>query len=289
MTTIAEAAPESRTRRGVPTHLWRYVPLLLLVLVAVVGPFLVPFDPTKVVGPPSRPPGSEFWFGTDSQGLDVFSRTITAFRLNLTIALLVTALATVVGIAVGVLVGLNESRPGPVGGLARAGGRVLDLIDAVPAVVVGLVVVALFGATGVALVGALAFILMPNQARLTRTETLRVRHESYVEAARVSGLSDRKITVLHVVPNSALPALENTSLVFGVAIIVCAALGFLGVGLPPPTPEWGAMISNGAADLGLRRWWAVTFPTLALIAAVAAVAGAGRGLLTALRPPAARR
>lgn len=279
----------SSTGPRVRGHWWRFTPLLVLLLLAVFGPMLVPYDPTRVVGPPSVPPGTEFWFGTDSQGMDVFSRTVAAFRLNLTIALLVTTLATVVGIASGVLIGLHESRPGPIGALARAGGRVLDLVDAVPAVVVGLVVVALFGASGGALVGALAFILLPNQARLTRTETLRVRHEAYVEAATVSGLSNRKTTLLHVVPNSALPALENSSLVFGVAIIVCAALGFLGVGLPPPTPEWGAMISNGASDLGLRRWWAVTFPTLALIAAVASVAGAGRGLLTALRPPAARR
>jgi peptide/nickel transport system permease protein len=266
-----------------PRTFLAHLPLLLLVLVALVGPEVVPHDPVRVSGGPSVRPGAEHWFGTDSTGLDVFSRTVAAARTNLVIAALVAAIATVGGILAGLVVGLNEGKRGLVGLLARGGARVFDLVDAVPAVIVGLVVVALFGASELSLVLALGVILIPNQARLTRTEVLRVRGEAFVDAGEVSGLGRLEIAVRHIVPNASQPALENVSLVFGTGIVISAALGFLGVGLPLPTAEWGVMISSGAADLGMGRWWAALFPMLALVYAVTSVALAGGATIRAIR------
>ncbi|MCU1690554.1 MAG: dppC [Jatrophihabitantaceae bacterium] len=269
-------AEAPRRRNPLPKGWWMVIPPLLLVILAVVGKYLVPWDPERVAGPSSTAPNGQYWFGTDSSGLDVFSRVIVATRINLTIALIVSLLATSGGIILGLGIGMNESRRGPVGWTARGLARVIDLIQAVPAVLVGLVVVAFYGASTTSLTLALSVILAPIQLRLVRTEVLRVRGEAYVDAARMAGLSERRLTVRHVLPNSSWAALENTSVIFAVSVILTAALGFIGVGLPPPTPEWGAMLSRGATDAIVGRWWSAAFPTLALAITVASFAGLTR-------------
>lgn len=254
------------------------VPAGILVLLAVLGPVLVPFSPIDVVARPDLPPGGAHWFGTDSAGMDVFSRTIAATRNNLLIGLITTVLATSLGILIGLVVGMNESRRGPVGTLARGVSRALDLVQAVPAIIIGLVLIAFFGASIPSLTVALTVCLLPNQARLVRAEVLRVRGEAYLDAARVSGDSELVLIAKHVLPNSSWPALENASLVFGSAIVLTAGLGFLGVGLHPPTPEWGSMIAIGAPGAASGRWWSALFPAVALALTVFAVSGVGRRL-----------
>jgi len=247
------------------------LPLAVIVVAAVFLVNVVPFDPEKVAGPSSLPPGPEHWFGTDSAGLDVFSRTIAATRTNLLIAVLVAAAATAAGILLGLLIGMNESAKGARGRIAQSSARVIDLVEAVPGVIIGLIAVAFYGANLVTLTLAMAFILFPIQARLTRTEVLRVRGEAYLDAARMKGMSEFALTVKHVMPNSSWAALENSSVIFAVSIILTAGLGFIGVGLPPPTPEWGSMLSRGASDALVGRWWSAAFPALALGLTVAAV------------------
>ncbi|MBD7918957.1 ABC transporter permease [Cellulomonas sp. Sa3CUA2] len=277
VTVPAVGAPaRDRTDR---TGWWKVVPFVVIALVAVVGPFLLPYDPTRVVASASVPPGGDHWFGTDSAGLDVFSRVVAATRLNLLIAGLVTVLATLIGALVGILIGMNESRRGPLGLAARGLSRLVDLADAVPAIVLGLVVISFFGATAPTIVVCLAVILSPIQIRLIRTEVLRVRAEAYLDAARIAGVGEARLTFRHVMPNSVSAAWENTSVVFAVSIIVTAALGFVGVGMPPPTPEWGAMLSRGAPDAVAGRWWSATFPAAALALAVGAFALAASEVL----------
>jgi peptide/nickel transport system permease protein len=266
------------TRTSFVQRWWRLFPLGAVVLIAVIGPFLVPFDAERIAGPVIQPPGGTYLFGTDSAGLDVFSRTVVAARTNLVIAAFTTVGATLIGLVLGLTIGMSESARGIRAALARGSARLVDLLEAVPAIVAGLIVVSLYGNSSVTLTCAMAVILAPMQIRLVRTEVLRVRGEAYLDAARMQGMSATELTVRHVLPNAAKPALENTSVVFALSVILTAALGFIGVGLPPPTPEWGSMLTRGVSDALSGRWWSAAFPALALAATVASVSMAARAL-----------
>ncbi|NHI17689.1 ABC transporter permease [Microbacterium excoecariae] len=285
--TASAVAPASRTLRiRAPREALTWLALLpgiLLALLAIVGPFVVPFDPEAVVGPPSSAPDATYWFGTDSAGMDVFSRTIAAAQVDLFIGLATTVIATTGGILLGMFSGMGESRRGVVGLVARGTSRVLDLADAVPLIVIAMVAVALFGATPLTMIVVLAIILAPSPARLTRAETLRVRREAYLDAARIHGMTETRLSLRHVLLNAAAPAIENMSVIFGLSIAVAAALGFLGVGIAPPTPEWGAMVSRGTSDLISGRWWSSVFPAAMLGAAIVSAAAAGAVVLARIR------
>ncbi|OZD11017.1 ABC transporter permease [Rhodococcus sp. 06-156-3C] len=276
-------APSTTVDTPKSAHFRRWyaaVPFGVIVVIALVGPWLTPHDDTTVVGAPSTGPSGQFWFGTDTNGMDVFSRVLSATRLDVGVGLVVTVAATTIALIIGLLAGMNEHRRGPGGMLARASARTVDMVQAIPAMVAGLVLLSFFGRTVPTLIIALTIILIPMQARLVRTEVLRVRSEAYIDAARMSGLHEVRILVRHVLPNSASSALENTSAIFGIAIIFCAGLGFLGVGVPPPTPEWGSMLASGATDAAVGRWWSALFPALALGITVAAAAGATKALFS---------
>ncbi|GAA4711366.1 ABC transporter permease [Phytohabitans rumicis] len=251
---------------------WPWVPLAAVALFAIIGPLLVPFDPEKVVAKPSIPPGATHLMGTDSVGLDVFSRTVSATRLNLAIGLSVALLASIAGAVTGVLIGMGEERGGLIGRGARAMARTIELSSALPPMLVALAVVAITGPSVTTLTVVIAASLTPNLTRLTRTEVLKVRRDAYLDAARQAGLREFRVMVRHVFPNSTWPVVETFSITFGSAIMMTAGLGFLGVGVPSPTPEWGAMISRGVADLTFGRWWASGFPALAMAFTVVLVA-----------------
>jgi peptide/nickel transport system permease protein len=283
LTAITGSLAVLRPRR-VGVRVWLpLVPAAVFVLLAVIGPLIVPFSATTVVGPSTTAPNAAHWFGTDSAGMDVFSRSIAAIQVDLAIAASVTVLATAAGVLLGVLVGMGEGSGGLVGLLARGIARILDLADAVPVIVVAMVVVAFFGATPTTLVIALSIVLAPSPARLTRTEVLRIRSEAYLDAARLGGMSEARLSFRHVLPNAAVPAVENTSVIFGIAIAVAAALGFLGVGVTPPTPEWGSMIARGTSDMISGRWWSALFPAVVLALAIASFAVAGGRLVQRLK------
>ena len=275
-------APKGQRRLRVGTVI-ACLPVLLVLLVAVVGPWIAPLDPTRVAGTPSTSPGGKFLLGTDNAGLDVFSRTLAGARIDVVIATFATVLATTAGVAVGLVVGMNESRGGFLGFAARSTARGMDLLEAVPTIIVALVVVSFFGTSTLTMVLTLAIILAPLQARLVRTEVLRVRHDAYLDAGRQAGLTEVGLVVRHVLPNSVTPAFQNAPVLFGVTIILTAALGFLGVGLPPPTPEWGAMITRGAGDAAVGKFWAAGAPAVALCLTVASVSLLGRRLAADLR------
>jgi peptide/nickel transport system permease protein len=258
--------------------LLRFLPLLILVLVAIFGGLIEKYNPRLVVANPNLAPSGKYWFGTDTNGMDVYSRTIAATALNVRIGAFVAALTTAGGILIGLTIGMNESRRGIMGSFSRALARVIDLTDAIPVILVGIVALSFFGAKVATLVVALSVILVPLQARVVRTETLRVRSEAYLDAARLAGQSERELTVRHVLPNASWPALGNASVVFGLSCILTASLGFLGVGLRPPTPEWGSMISAGVAEVSTGQWWGSGFPTFALALSVVCVAHAGRAI-----------
>ncbi|QMU21624.1 ABC transporter permease [Gordonia rubripertincta] len=263
-TTETAASPQNSAGSAGLRDYAALIPFALLLLLAVFGPILAPQSPTEVVGTPSTAPSVDHWFGTDSNGFDVLSRTLTAFRLDIAIAIGVTLLATVVGIAIGSIAGMYGSKGGLLGVIAATLGRTIDLVQALPVMIGGLVIVSFFGRNAVVIALALALVLMPFQGRLMRTEVLRTRNDGFVTAARMSGESEFRILTRHVIPNSCAPVLENASAIFGMGIIFCAGLGFLGVGIPLPTAEWGNMLADGAADAAVGRWWPALFPVLAL-------------------------
>jgi peptide/nickel transport system permease protein len=281
---LAMTIPEQKkvtdpvARRKLIDRVLRLSPAGLVGLLAIAGPWIALYDPTKVVGPTSAPPSANFWFGTDTAGLDVYSQLVSAARLDLVMALAVIAIATGVGIVLGLLLGMNEAVKGPLGLATRGIARIVDFMQAVPAVIFGLVAVSFYGQNATTLVFAVGLALCPVQVRLVRTEVLRVRSEAYLEAARLAGLSEFELTVRHVLPNSCWPAIENATVLFGTSIIIMSALGFIGVGLPPPAPEWGSMMSRGATDAAVGRWWSAGFPAAALALTVASVALAATAL-----------
>lgn len=257
------------------------IPAAIVLIFVIFAPVIEPYNPIKVVAAANLPPSGAHWFGTDATGMDVFSRTIAATQADVLMAVTVTVFATVIGVLIGLLVGMNEAHGRLIGLACRGVNRFLDLSDAVPPLVVGIVIVGLMGASETSLSIALAFLMMPNQARLTRSEVLRVRTDGYVEAARMAGLRQWQVTLRHVMPNSMRPAIENCSNIFGYSIIILASLGFLGIGLNPPAPEWGAMIYSGVSDVMLGTWWPTFFPAIALTLTVIAAA-ASTGVLTRL-------
>ena len=166
---------------------------------------------------------------------------------------------------------MNESAGGLRGLLTRNVARFFDLVQSLPSIIICLAAVSFYGANPATLIISVGIVLCPLQMRLVRTEVMRVRSEASLAAARIAGLPEWHLTIRHVLPNSCWPALENSTVLFGISIILLSALGFLGVGLPPPTPEWGAMISRGASDVAVGRWWGAGFPTLALIFTVSSI------------------
>lgn len=287
--TTSTADPTTRdaatvARRWTPRSLLRFVPFAILVTLAVLGPVLAPMSATMVTGTPSQPPSPTHLFGTDSNGFDVFSRTLTAFRLDVLIGAAVTALATAGALLIGTVAGIYNSEPGIRGRLASAAGRLIDLVQALPVMIAGLVIVSFFGRSAVVMTVALAIVLLPFQARLLKSEVMRHRDDGYVTAARMSGESEYRVLTRHVVPNSWGPVLANCSAIFGMAIIMSAGLGFVGVGIPLPQAEWGNMLSSAAPDAAVGRWWSALFPAVALAFSVWAAS-----TLTATRRPRRRK
>ncbi|GAB3599620.1 ABC transporter permease [Microbacterium tumbae] len=246
-------------------------PSIAMLVLALLPWNLLPFAPERVAGAPSIPPGSQFWFGTDSAGLDVFSRTVAAARIDLGVGIMSSTFVVIIAGVVGAILGFYEHRRRTAGVLARGALRLVDLLQSVPLTVAALVIVVIFGTDPLVLSWGIAVILSPAQARLVRTEVLRVRREGYIDAARMAGRSEANIAMTRVLPGSLWPLLENWPMLFANAIMIIAALGFLGVGIQPPRAEWGAMISSGTADASAGRWWSVVFPSAALIVSVVAM------------------
>jgi peptide/nickel transport system permease protein len=269
--TVLELPPVPRFRlsRG---RILRTIPFVLILILAIVGPYLTRYAPTVIAGSSSQSPSGQFWFGTDNDGYDVYSRTIDAFRVDVLIGAVAALMASAGGIILGLITGMNETKRGPLGWAARGLSRLIDLVQSVPAIIVALVLAALYGSSQFSLTAIMAVILVPLQARLVRTEVMKVRGDAYIDAARMSGQSELGLTVFNVLPNSSWPAFEYAPLLFGGALLLTTSLGFLGVGIQMPNAEWGSMIASGASDAASGRWWGFFFPGLALCLCVASSA-----------------
>jgi peptide/nickel transport system permease protein len=265
--------------RGNPVTAVAAIAAVMLALIAVVGPWLVPFDPVASDVPLAlRPPSALHWAGTDQLGRDVFSRLVVATRLDLAIAVTAVSISFVIGAVVGSLCGYAGGR------IDRSVGRFVDVLMAFPLFVLAMAMVAALGNRVENIVIATAIINLPFYIRFARAEVNIRRNLGWVEAARACGDSHLSVVLRFLLPNI-LPAMAvQVSLNLGWAILNAAGLSFIGLGVKPPTPEWGIMVAEGARFISTGRWWLVAFPGLALMLAVLTFNLLGDGLRDILDP-----
>jgi peptide/nickel transport system permease protein len=256
--------------------------LAVLILVAI-GPYIVPFDPEKASFRDSlQAPSTTHILGTDSAGMDIFSRVIAAVRLDVTIGVTATAISFAIGVPVGIVTGVYGGRRGLRAIGSEAVLRALDIIQSFPVFIFAMALVAMSGTSARNVVAAVAFVNIPIFVRLVRAEVLSTRERPFVEAAVCSGNPEMRIAYWHILPNSLASVLTQASVTIGWAIILTAGLSFVGAGVSTPTPEWGSMIAIGAQDMITGQWWPALFPGLALgitVFGFAVVGDYGRQLL----------
>jgi peptide/nickel transport system permease protein len=259
--------------------------VIFLLVLALVGPSLVPYPDhvrgAVVTGVRFQPPSATSWFGTNELGQDVFSLTVAAARVSLLAGLAVVVVSTIVGGLVGAVAGF-------LGGWAdEALMRLTDLMLTIPSLILAMAIAAALGPGLTNMVIAISLSWWPGYARLVRGEVLARREETYVLAARAMGASKARMLFRHVLPNIVSPVIVKMSLDVGFAILTVAALGFIGIGVRPPTPEWGMMLAN-ARNYMPDQWWTAIFPGLAIFLAVYGFNLLGDGLRDVLDPKARR-
>ena len=236
---------------------------VLIVLAAILGPYVVPYDPLQSnTASALKPPSAAHWFGTDQLGRDVFSRVIVATRLDFFIAVASVALVFLMGGLAGVAAGFFG------GWTDRIVGRLADTIMAFPLFVLAMGIVAALGNTVQNIILATAIVNFPLYARVARAEANVRREAGFVQAARLSGNGELRILLGQVLPNIMPIMIVQMSLTMGYAILNAAGLSFIGLGVRPPTAEWGIMVAEGAAFMVSGEWWIAFFPGLALMIAV---------------------
>ncbi len=257
---------------------------LCVVFIAVFANFIAPHSATEqfrdaFLQPPFWQEGGDFRFllGTDAVGRDVLSRLIYGSRYSLFIGCIVVSVSLMVGVMLGLCAGFFRGK------VDAAIMRVMDVVLAFPSLLLALVLVAILGPSLINAMIAIAIVQQPHYVRLTRAAVLGEMTKDYVTAARVIGVGTLRLMFITVLPNCMAPLIVQAALSFSTAILDAAALGFLGMGAQPPTPEWGTMLAE-AREFILRAWWVVTFPGVAILTTVLAINLMGDGLRDALDP-----
>jgi len=289
-TTSTNTAPPSPLRefwgyfsqsRGAVAGLYLIVSIIL---VAVFADFIAPYSPIEqhrenLLQPPAWQDGGSWSFilGTDAVGRDILSRLIHGARFSLFIGCVVVFLSLVFGVSLGLVAGFLR---GPVETVIM---RLMDIILAFPSLLLALVMVALLGPGLINAMIAIALVLQPHFVRLTRAQVINERSKDYVISSRVAGAGTLRLMFITILPNCMAPLIVQSTLSFSTAILDAAALGFLGMGAQPPTPEWGTMLAE-AREFILSAWWVVSFPGIAILITVLSFNLMGDGLRDALDP-----
>lgn len=260
------------------------VVIVLVLLCALFAPLIAPHEPNLTnnavfLKPPFWQEGGSLSYplGTDAIGRDILSRLLYGARLSLVIGIAVVALAIVVGIVLGLIAGYFK-------GIADiAIMRLMDILMTMPSLLLAIVIVAILGPGLMNAMLAVAIVVLPHYVRITRAAVIAETSKDYVIAAKVSGAQTIRVMFSEILPNCAAPLIVQATLGVSTAILDAAALGFLGLGAQPPTPEWGTMLAD-AREFVLRAWWVVTFPGLAILITVLAFNLLGDGLRDALDP-----
>lgn len=257
--------------------------LLFLYVVAILAPLLAPADPNKqVLLERLRPPSTAHWFGTDSLGRDILSRAIWAARVSLAVSFVAMLITVVVGTIVGGVAGF-------LGGAADdLLMRFTDVVLAFPLFILLITVVAIYGSSVSLLILFMGLTAWPLTARTVRAEVLSLKKRDFVEAARVSGASNARILLVHILPNVVAVIVVAATLRVASVILIEAGLSYFGLGVPPTTPTWGNMVADGRLFLE-TAWWITTFPGLLIVITVFAYNLLGEGLRDQLDPRRWRR
>ena len=281
-TPVAELWRDFRRNRGALVGL---VVITLLVLTALLADVIAPYSPSEqyreaTLRPPSLSPvgGHVFLLGTDPVGRDVLSRLIHGTRLSFVIGIVSVGLSLSGGVLLGLVAGFYRGRF-----IEFAIMRTIDVMLALPSLLLAVAVVAILGPGLANAMYAIAIVMLPHFVRLTRGAVLGELAKEYVAASRVAGAGTARLMFDTVLPNCAAPLIVQATLGFSTAILDAAALGFLGLGAQPPTPEWGSMLAS-ALEFIQSAWWVVTLPGLAILVTVLAFNLAGDGLRDALDP-----
>jgi peptide/nickel transport system permease protein len=291
MTAVAIAAPRAAsptwqrlqdTLRRHPTAIAGAVVLAAMIAIAIAAPWLGTTDPLAV-SPIRRlrPPGAEYWFGTDMLGRDVYSRVLYGTRVSLTVGLAVALLSTVIGLAIGLVTGFLRA-------LDAIVMRVMDGLMSIPSVLLAIALISLTTASLKNVIVAIAITEVPRVVRLVRSLVLTLREQPYVEAAIASGTRLPAILARHILPNTLAPLLVQATYICASAMITEAILSFIGAGTPPTIPSWGNIMAEGRA-LWQVKPYIVFFPAIFLSITVLAVNLMGDGLRDALDPRLAKR
>jgi ABC-type dipeptide/oligopeptide/nickel transport system permease subunit len=267
--------------------LFGLVMLVLLVLSAVFADFIAPNDPNP--SPPDLAnklkPG--FWseegvegmpLGTDALGRCVLSRIIYGTRVSLSVGLVAVGIAMILGICFGTLAGFFG------GAVDAVIMRFVDIMFAFPALLLAIVIVAVIGQGLDKAMVAIGIVYTPQMARIIRSSVLYIKEMEYIEVQQAIGSSRLRVIFRHVIPNSIAPVIVYGTLMLATAILDCAALGFLGLGAQPPTPEWGSMLAKSYSYIVSGAWWAATFPGVAILFSVLGLNLLGDGLRDILDP-----
>ena len=291
MSTLAYgSADEAPARRSAAVRLWRRLSrnVLSLAALAVIGvvaiaavaaPVVLPYDPDEPDADHAlEAPGRRHWLGTDLYGRDQLTRIVYAGRIDLLVALAATAIALSVGTVLGAVTGYRG------GWIDQILMRVVDTIQAFPSFILAMGVAAALGNSVTNIVIAIAITHVPIYGRLIRGEMLRAREMEYAEAARTVGNRQRRIIFHHLLPNCFPPVIVQATLAMGFAILTVAALSYIGLGIRPPTSEWGAMTAEGAGYVVSGEWWIFLFPGVAIMATVLSFNLVGDALRDILDP-----
>lgn len=292
-------APATPIAANAPPHplveFWRYfrsnrgaviglVIITLLFVMAIGADVIAPHPPNEqyrdaLLAPPMWADGgsSRFWLGTDDIGRDIASRIIHGARVSLAVGTLVVTLSLLTGIAIGLIAGFAR------GIVETMIMRAMDIMLALPSLLLAIVIVAILGPSLVNAAMAVVIVALPHYVRLTRAAVITELGKDYVTASKVCGAGLLRQMVINVLPNCMAPLIVQATLGFSTAVLDVAALGFLGMGAQPPTPEWGTMLAD-AMQFIQRAWWVVTFPGLAILTTVLAFNLMGDGLRDALDP-----
>jgi len=290
----SEADRRSRPVSGPARHeelrrayrLWRRSPLSivgtvligLVLVVAALAPLIAPYDPlAQDFAVRLQPPGRAHWFGTDQFGRDIFSRVVFGSRIALEIILIVSVISGGVGALTGWIAGYFGGR------VDEVLMRLTDMFLAFPSLVLAMAFAAALWPSLPNMIFAISLVTWTPYARLARGETLRTKSMDFVEAARAMGASDARIILRHIVPMTVSILIVQLTLRMGTIVLTAAGLGFLGLGAQPPTPEWGAMVSDGRNYL-VDQWWMSTLPGSAIAASVLGFNLLGDGIRDMLDP-----